>query len=745
MSQAPLPRELVSLVHYVELNKAGWWDKAIQRLIVASVWLSSNNPTYDEILSGIHTYFQIDIDRARARSQLSTLLSTGVLVSLPGELFKISESFITQFEKDLAEAERIEYEAKKIFTAAIQQHCSSLDPQDAWQKFNEQFLLPLVRDIGANTYNLISGTHTNLHTIKFEDFLQNYPPEFHKPFRAALNIFLNPKNPDVRSYILRSLNAWFFLEASNLREETLSSLTKMANLRPSFTFFIDTNFLFSVLGLHENPSNEAALLLTQTVKHLTGKVSVKLFVLPPTLDETRRVLTAVELNIKDLRLTPNLAEAALETPLSGMAQKFIRDSLKDNAPPSAELYINPYVRDLITIIRSRGADLYNERLDNYKTDQRVIDDINVALNHQKNLKGKTKTYEQLEHDIILWHFVQDKRPTRIESPLDAHYWIVTVDYRFMGYDEFKRRGSEENIPICIHPTTLINLLQFWIARTPEFEEALLSSMRLPFLFQEFDPQAERVTIRILEALGRFENVGDIPKETVTAILINEALRQKLSREADAEKDIELVREALVEEYQKASQRLKELSEESEHHKREALHFKTDADQKQAAIGSLQEMIQTQEEKLLSTDQRLQEEQKVRESLQEKVNQLGEVLHLTREEYKRRKVILDLKAEKQARRRLWIYLSFLGLVYLGLAISIYIFTWNVMEPWTYLIGLGVLLVSYAYFAVTLQEASPTGIYQQIVIRRKRKIYKETGFDLEEYEGLVSRMASSDTTF
>jgi hypothetical protein len=40
MEKLQLPMELVSLVHHIELNKAGWWDVAVQQLLLAAMWIS---------------------------------------------------------------------------------------------------------------------------------------------------------------------------------------------------------------------------------------------------------------------------------------------------------------------------------------------------------------------------------------------------------------------------------------------------------------------------------------------------------------------------------------------------------------------------------------------------------------------------------------------------------------------------------------------------------------------------------
>lgn len=632
MANLTLPPELISLVHHVELNKAGWWDKAIQRLILATIWLLGGNATLDDILEQLSRNFQISLDIGKAKTQIQTLCSSGELVPLPGGRLKISESALANFENDLEETNAIMRMTKDTFIRLMNQHCPSLDPAETWNKFSEHFLLPLVRDMGANTYQLISGSGISLDTRRLETFLRDYPVDIHTPFRTAVTSFLDPKNSPVRSYVLRCLNAYFFVQAGNLTGDTLEALTKLVKLKPSFTVFLDTNFVFSILGLHENPSDEAVLSLTSLITELSGKVAVNLYLLPPTVDEVKRVMGSAERNLRGLRLTPNLAEAALELHQTGITKKFIQESKNARQPISAEDYFGPYLKNLIQILRSKGIEFFNQKIDHYRTDQEVIDDLMARLEFEKNrYKHAAKGYEELEHDMVLWHFVRDKRPTRVESPVEAQYWIVTVDYRFLGFDAFKRRDPGNNIPICIHPTVLIQMLQFWIPRTAQFEEAMLSSMRLPFFFQEFDLSAEKVTIRILEALGRYENIADLPKETVTAILLNDALRQKLLAEPNVEKQVQFVREALIVEHHKTTQKLKEREEEAERLIREV-------DRSKDTINKYRTEIELQEQKLEETERRLEEDRKARQLMEDKIRKLDQDLHAKMETDEKKKRI-----------------------------------------------------------------------------------------------------------
>ena len=65
----------------------------------------------------------------------------------------------------------------------------------------------------------------------------------------------------------------------------------------------------------------------------------------------------------------------------------------------------------------------------------------------------------------------------------------------------------------------------------------------------------------------------------------------------------------------------------------------------------------------------------------------------------------------------------------------------MEPWAYFLGVGVTLASYAYFALTEQEFSLSGIYEQMLKSKKLALYEEASFDLQEYERLMGTREGS----
>jgi hypothetical protein len=555
-----LSPELISLVHHIELNKAGWWELAVQRLVLTAFWVKRGTLALnrDEVKAALATEFGIALDGSLIDNQLQTLIAAGQLVVLPDGRFKIGEETIRGCERDLAEAVDLEATVRQRFQALLADSCPAVDASRAWDAFSEKFLLPTVSELGANTYRLITGSGVEIDLPQLKPFTDSFPSAETVGLHNFVRAFLDPADPSVRRYVLRAMNAYFVVRASGLNRQTVERLAKSATQQPATVLFFDTNVLFSLLGLHQNPADEGSLALMSLVQKLSTSVPIKLRVLIPTLDEMKRAITASQEAVINMRISPRLLDTAATLGISGITEKFLRLSAGRGATVSPADYFEPYLKNLLTILRGNGVELFSQDLSSYKTRQDVIDDLLQQQEFEKQRYGeRAKNYERLEHDMVLWHFVKDKRPPRPESPIDAEYWIVTADYRLLGFDAHQQRKIGTDVPICLHPTTLTQLLQFWIPQTPEFEQALLSTMRLPTVLTLMDADAERVSLKILNALSTFENIGNLPPETTTRVLLNDALRQKLSVEDDIARQVELVREALIEENKKAEQRLNE--------------------------------------------------------------------------------------------------------------------------------------------------------------------------------------------
>ncbi len=553
-----ISKELVSLIHNIELNRSGWWNVALQRLIIGALWLSDQDLSSQQISDFLHTNLHISVDTHRIQAQAKVLCDSGTLIPMEDNKLRLPESTKLDFEDEIKRAEDISNHAQREFIKILSEECQNLDAEQVWLDLNSKLLIPAIRQMGVRFYAFLTGDKGDIGQMAvFDDFLTSYPRPSHNQLRLVVTKYFSTKDSRIRSFILRQLYTSLIIEANNLDEETILKFSNINKKRLVFKVFVDTNFIFSLFGVHDNPFNEDARTLLSLIENIPDSISTKLYVAPITINETRQAIQNSIDYYNSVRLSPNMAKASLQSAdIGGFLRKLAIEAEKSGKTITAQDYYGPYKNDLIRILRSNGIELYNTDLSEYRKNQSVIDDILAQLEFEREKYGsRAKSYEKAQHDIVLWHFVNDKRPPDAESPADAEYWIVTVDFRFLGFDAYKRRFNGSELPICLLPSQLIQLLQFWIPRTPQFEEALFESWLWPLIFQEIDKEAEQVTVKILNALSRYENIQDLPDEVVSQVLFNDALRQRIALEPNINKQVEMVESALVESHRVISQNL----------------------------------------------------------------------------------------------------------------------------------------------------------------------------------------------
>ena len=515
----------------MELNKADWLVHFARQLILGIIWLENQPLCLSEIKDKISS-MNINLQENILERAKQSLRDADLIFELPDGKWKLTEKKSREIEEKVKNAENIEKAVFEKFQQAIKNCGIHQDAKPLWDDFNSRILIPLVKDLGAKFFAMFFSGF-DISSVSVESLLSCYPKNEQAALRDCIEIFLDPNDKNIRSYMLNLLDAYLVVEASGISKDHLESLRVIFNKLPQFKILVDTNFIFSALGLHNNPSNEAVNGFMYLINSIKNSVSVKLYLSPLTRDEAIRVFSS----LREIKLSPNITQAVLDADLTSA----IRRNLLTKLNSLEREGISYYEKNIISILRDIGIELFNDRdFDKYKTRKEIIDDI-------KWLQGASKIdkpYRSWEHDVVLWHFCKNKRPVRVESPLDAEYWFLTIDYNFIKLFD-KNKTKKEEVPICLHPSQLIQILRFWVPRDEKMEKAVFDSLRLPILFGEFDPKIEEAIIRILEIISRFENQANLPPETVKKILVSESLRQKIIKESNEEKRFELVKESII--------------------------------------------------------------------------------------------------------------------------------------------------------------------------------------------------------
>jgi len=563
-SQIKLSKELVSLVHFVELNESGWVKKTLARIILSILREKAGSLTQIEISSYLSLNAAHDFSADEISAAVNFLISDGKVVERTKGAYQIRQAAMLEIDSAIATTMHEEEVTKARFIESFEKNVPGVDPESLWPYFLDSYLYPLIQDAGASALDLISGSGNSIASKEnLHPFLQYIDEERRDEAAHAVIVFLDPGIAEVRQFILKRLATSFFVAAVSLDKATVDQLDKRRKKETYLKLFLDTNALFSALSLHEHEGNADVEGLLALNRSPHAKVKLKIFVLPETLSEATTVLANAASSLGSTYYPSGLAAAGLRANVSGVRAKYLQAAAKSSSALTAKEYFDPYINDLPAVLRSRGIEIIDRSLLVSKTDQEVIDDtLGLVEWEKKHVSAeRRKGYEAVLHDVYAWHCVRFVRPEGISSPIEAQEWFITLDRRLLSFDLFKRKGLSRQVPICIRPSTFLAYSQFWTPRTVEFERALFGSLKLPLLFREFDAETEDVTLAILRKLSRFESVGDFSTDELQSILLNSAVRTKFADSRDETAQQELIRDQLLQVHAVAAEKAKALEAE----------------------------------------------------------------------------------------------------------------------------------------------------------------------------------------
>ena len=555
-----MTNSVYDLIEHVELNKNGWWDAALSNVVMAATWLQGQPVNRAQLGSLMISAFNLNIPSDRIVECVEQLVLQGELIVQDGDCVVPSRNAMDRMESRLSAAQLNEDAVRDAFLKSVRRSCAPHSPEKTWELFNTEYLIPLIDALGARTIQLMGGVEAGDANVAAltEVFLANFDDGQRALMRSNIAHFLGPGDTNVQRYVTEHLDASFLVKASGLTKQAIDGISKFGQKPPDFRLFLDTNFLFSLLNLHENPSNEASRNLGKTIQHVSNRVNIRMHVIPPTIEEIKRTLHASMMGLNGIRMTPVLADVALEVGGTGIVMRFARANQDAPKPISPKEYFEPYIRDLSRILQNKGITVYNDKIDLYAQRQDVIDDLLEMIPSDAGIE-KQRFYNSAFHDSVLWHVVKDRRPTFFESPLEAVYWVVTNDYRLINFDRSRQNKDNSAAAICIHPAELIQILRIWEPRTTDTQQALMSALRLPFMFYEFDDGSEDISMRILKALSRFDHIETLDAEAIRDIVLSDAVRSKVETATSHEGELEVIRDALLSDRAEIAARLDAVS------------------------------------------------------------------------------------------------------------------------------------------------------------------------------------------
>lgn len=552
---SPLAPELVSVLHHIELNQSGWWEKTIDRILEISFAKQPRPVAASSIGAFVREEFGLTVDSARLHRSIERLVSAKKLLGIDHEGYQLSHEAKSALDEEVERAKKLTDDVKELFIATLHEKCPELDGNSTWIAVSERLLLPMIRELGAKTREILMGDGNEYSSSNtFNSFLISVPNDHQDALKATLLAFLSPANAVVRDYVLRHLNFHFVIEAASLDDSAIRKLFPQKGLHPSFDIFVDANFAIALLGLDNNTSKEIAESLVDLSKRVRDRVTCNLYISTDTLKEVRTVITYHRNLLRNISLSGPIVEGAIEAS-RGFTLNFLERHRASGGTLTADAYYAPYIEDLEDLLFANGITVRFIDSSGKSVTSTMTRDISTYREFEAVTKQqRPKSQNQLRHDVTLWRQVTSLRPQLINNVLDANSWIVTIDRSMIQFDGFVRRKLQKSFPTCANPTTMVQLLQLWIPRSAALESAVVNSLRLPLLALGFDYDAERVTLDILRAISRFEQPMDLSPKIVEITIRNKALRSRLSEAKTFQQKDALVREVLLIEHKDSEEK-----------------------------------------------------------------------------------------------------------------------------------------------------------------------------------------------
>lgn len=513
-----------ALAEHVELRQDGWWEEALKRTAQFVLFTRPSGTKSSELIRLTELQLASTADRHLIWDSIQSMLASNSIREERSLLF-LTEATRREYEAVKSAADSLEKEVCERYYSIVHNHESSIDDLPDWDGFCNTLLRPLIRELGAETLDLVRGQTKLLRTHAQDVFLKQFKAE-HKILAEQLVVdFLDPSNAAVRRYVLGHLNHYMLVSSSSMDKRTLDALRRNGENRPVFHVVLDTNVIFSILNLHFNPSNAAAKAFLDLSRTIKPYADVYLHVLAPTLVEARDAIRAAKDLAPSGSVTGYMAEAAHSTgQVSGLVRRYFEVAAERGGLSPAS-YFEPYIDGMDVILEELGVDLVSEGLDGIGDRKSFKDAVADWYSHES---GKTngRSKSKIVHDLLALEFVRDHRKRNPTTLADAEWWLMTADFRLQAYERRSLAGNRM-FPKSINPAELIQMMRFWAPRSDYMDSALVGAIRLPFSFYQFDDRMEKTSLKILERMSRYSNNEEIPTRVIERLFTDKALRMSM--------------------------------------------------------------------------------------------------------------------------------------------------------------------------------------------------------------------------
>jgi hypothetical protein len=353
---------------------------------------------------------------------------------------------------------------------------------------------------------------------------------------AAFRLLVRNPTEAQSVYLDRLLNTGFYLTVMTLDPR----VKELAQAEASkVTLYLDTNFLYSVLGVGGTTEAFGARRFIELCKQL----GVTLRISPWTADELR---TSIASNRQDVeRFGQSRKVAAVMAQVSGEkgfeAAYWRAASTNGESPDSFFGKFAHFQR----FLENYGIQEHPEGIPEVEADVIGLRDYASPLEGMYGPGSRPRVV--IEHDAKMRMLIEHLR-NQHQAPAgytDVRYWFVTESTRLPIYARFGIDGAgRPDFPFCILSSTWAQLLRAMVPRTADLNGMVAALLASPFVGYRSAPRGA-AQLAALERITRsIDSMKDVPPTVAIAVVNDKAMSTKIGEETDPVVIEQLIEDAM---------------------------------------------------------------------------------------------------------------------------------------------------------------------------------------------------------
>ena len=465
-------------------------------------------------------YFGLKLDASLVQSALDNLMARSQIARHQG-IYRASEESVAEMERRVAAADALETQVREQWMEGISDvfHIDlSAHRQQLWLTLRS-YLGKSFQRHGIETVRLLSPDiqegdilQTRLSTY-LDRAVDEIPGALPKDqVVPCIKAFFMTLTPERTKYLAQLLDGTFTFFALTVDQATSAYLSHSIS---RLDLFLDTNFIFDLLGLHTQPSPDVSQLLVRTIREL--KLPFHLYYHEETLDEIQRTIEGMAQRITQRKWQPSVSRALVRLGnLSGLELAYHQRN--SDSPIDPDIFLSKY-RGVVHLLADQGLKPFKPSPrhganDTYERAELVARYGDFMKVHRP---WHPKAYETLKHDIEVWWTVRSRRREGV-SILDCGALLLSIDYYFYAFDSSLSTGRRQ-LGLVALPNQVLQLLRPLLPQDDQLDRCFVETFALP-QFRMAHTAYEETIPTVAQYIDQYK---DIPEETAVRILTDHVL------------------------------------------------------------------------------------------------------------------------------------------------------------------------------------------------------------------------------